>query len=322
MGVKQRAFAAAVLAGALTTVASPATALVQPAGPGSLPVTAITVSGAGGDRLYQGVGAVLGGGGNARHLMDYPAAERGQILDYLFKPGYGAALQLLKLEIGGGAGSSDGAEPSVEPAPGQVSCAAGDEFAIARQAAARNPYLRLYGLQWTAPGWVGGGTGSVFTSADIHYLLTVTCRLPADRARGPLRPGCTGLRGTFDGGRRVPARVSCTLKRLAVGALLSSLSTCHVDKDCHVPLDTAVKKEIIAGNATNEGDTGSPEVQVALLTRRINDLTEHLKVHKHDHHSRRGLLLLVGRRRRLLQYLARTDIERYRALISKLGLRR
>jgi small subunit ribosomal protein S15 len=89
-----------------------------------------------------------------------------------------------------------------------------------------------------------------------------------------------------------------------------------------VPLDTGVKKEIIADNATSEGDTGSPEVQVALLTRRINDLTEHLKVHKHDHHSRRGLLLLVGRRRRLLKYLASTDIERYRALISKLGLRR
>ena len=89
-----------------------------------------------------------------------------------------------------------------------------------------------------------------------------------------------------------------------------------------MPLDTSVKKEIIADNATNEGDTGSPEVQVALLTRRINELTEHLKVHKHDHHSRRGLLLLVGRRRRLLKYLASTDIERYRALISKLGLRR
>lgn len=89
-----------------------------------------------------------------------------------------------------------------------------------------------------------------------------------------------------------------------------------------VPLDTTVKKEIIAAHATSEGDTGSPEVQVALLTRRINDLTEHLKVHKHDHHSRRGLLLLVGRRRRLLQYLAREDISRYRALIEKLGLRR
>jgi small subunit ribosomal protein S15 len=89
-----------------------------------------------------------------------------------------------------------------------------------------------------------------------------------------------------------------------------------------VPLDTTVKKEIIAGHATTEGDTGSPEVQVALLTRRIQDLTEHMKVHKHDFHSQRGLLLLVGRRRRMLKYLAGTDIARYRALIEKLGLRR
>jgi small subunit ribosomal protein S15 len=89
-----------------------------------------------------------------------------------------------------------------------------------------------------------------------------------------------------------------------------------------VPLDTTAKKEIIAEHATSEGDTGSPEVQVALMTRRINELNEHLKVHKHDHHSRRGLLLLVGRRKRLLRYLAGTDIERYRALIQKLGLRR
>jgi small subunit ribosomal protein S15 len=89
-----------------------------------------------------------------------------------------------------------------------------------------------------------------------------------------------------------------------------------------LPLDSELKKEIIAVHATTEGDTGSPEVQVALLTRRITDLTEHLKVHKHDHHSRHGLLLLVGRRRRLLQYLSREDISRYRALIEKLGLRR
>ena len=80
----------------------------------------------------------------------------------------------------------------------------------------------------------------------------------------------------------------------------------------HVSLDTAAKKKIIAEYATAEGDTGSPEVQVAMLTRRIADLTEHLKEHKHDHHSRRGLLLLVGRRRRLLNYLAKTDIDRYR----------
>jgi small subunit ribosomal protein S15 len=89
-----------------------------------------------------------------------------------------------------------------------------------------------------------------------------------------------------------------------------------------VPLASETKKQIISDHATGEGDTGSPEVQVAMLSKRIADLTEHLKVHKHDHHSRRGLLLLVGRRRRLLKYLQRTDINRYRALIERLGLRR
>ena len=87
-------------------------------------------------------------------------------------------------------------------------------------------------------------------------------------------------------------------------------------------LDLAIKNEIIKEYATHDGDTGSPEVQVAMLTKRIKDLTEHLKEHKHDHHSRRGLLLLVGRRRRLLGYLSGIDINRYRALIERLGIRR
>ena len=82
------------------------------------------------------------------------------------------------------------------------------------------------------------------------------------------------------------------------------------------------KNEIIAKFATHEGDTGSPEVQVALLTERINHLNEHLKVHKKDHHSRRGLLMMVGQRRGLLNYLMEKDIERYRELIAKLGLRK
>jgi small subunit ribosomal protein S15 len=89
-----------------------------------------------------------------------------------------------------------------------------------------------------------------------------------------------------------------------------------------VSLDTATKQKIMAEYATAEGDTGSPEVQVAMLSRRIADLTEHLKTHKHDHHSRRGLLLLVGQRRRLLKYLMKKDITRYRQLIERLGLRR
>ena len=89
-----------------------------------------------------------------------------------------------------------------------------------------------------------------------------------------------------------------------------------------MPLAPDVKQQIMADYATHEGDTGSPEVQVALLSRRISDLTEHLKEHKHDHHSRRGLLILVGQRKRLLAYLADTDISRYRSLIERLGLRR
>ena len=87
-------------------------------------------------------------------------------------------------------------------------------------------------------------------------------------------------------------------------------------------LDAAVKQQIINDYATGAGDTGSPEVQVALLTRRINDLTEHMKQHKHDFHTQRGLLQLVGRRRRLLRYLEQKDVQRYRALIERLGLRR
>ena len=81
-------------------------------------------------------------------------------------------------------------------------------------------------------------------------------------------------------------------------------------------------QEIISEYGTHDSDTGSPEVQVALLSERINHLTDHLRTHKYDHHSRRGLLMMVGRRRRLLNYLSRQDVERYRTLISSLGLRR
>ena len=83
-----------------------------------------------------------------------------------------------------------------------------------------------------------------------------------------------------------------------------------------------VKQQVMAEYATHEGDTGSPEVQIALLTTRINELTEHLKVHKKDHHSRRGLLKMVGHRRNLLAYLMKNDIERYRAIIKRLNIRK
>jgi small subunit ribosomal protein S15 len=97
---------------------------------------------------------------------------------------------------------------------------------------------------------------------------------------------------------------------------------CTDHKESSVALAQDVKKQIITEYGSADGDTGSPEVQIALLSQRIRDLTEHLRDHKHDHHSRRGLLLLVGRRRRLLKYLAKKDINRYRAVRERLGIRR
>jgi small subunit ribosomal protein S15 len=96
----------------------------------------------------------------------------------------------------------------------------------------------------------------------------------------------------------------------------------HRNYEKEKEMDKDRKQEFITTHATHEGDTGSPEVQIALLTERINHLTEHLKTHKKDHHSRRGLLLMVGKRRGLLDYLTRMDVERYRAIIEKLGIRK
>src|SRR6184192_188632 len=105
-----------------------AASLVVGAAPAHAATTSITVDGGQGGRTFDGIGAISGGGGNSRLLTDYPAAQRAQILDYLFKPGYGASLQLLKLEIGGDANSTDGSEPSIEHSRGTVNCDAGYEF--------------------------------------------------------------------------------------------------------------------------------------------------------------------------------------------------
>jgi O-glycosyl hydrolase len=126
--------------------------------------TTVTVNGASTGRTFDGVGAISGGGGNSRLLIDYPAAQRSQILDYLFKPGYGAAVQLLKLEIGGDANSTDGAEPSHEHVRGDINCNVGYEFWLGEQAVARNPNIKLVALPWAAPGWIGGGS---FWSPDM-----------------------------------------------------------------------------------------------------------------------------------------------------------
>lgn len=154
------AFAALLLLGTGLVVGS--------AGPARA-ATAITVNGASSGRTFDGVGAISGGGGNSRLLFDYPEPQRTQILDYLFRPGYGAAAQILKVEIGGDTNSTSGAEPSHEHTRGAVDCNRGYEWWLAEQARARNPNIRLYGLSWGAPGWIGAGN---FWSTDsINYLL-------------------------------------------------------------------------------------------------------------------------------------------------------
>jgi hypothetical protein len=131
--------------------------------------TSVTVDGSKGGRTFDGIGAISGGGGNSRLLTDYPATQRSQILDYLFKPDYGAGLQILKVEIGGDANSTDGSEPSIEHTKGTVNCNAGYEFWLMEQAKARNPDIKLYGLAWAAPGWISGGFWSTDT---INYLIS------------------------------------------------------------------------------------------------------------------------------------------------------
>ena len=144
----------ALLAGFALAVTS---ALVVVAAPAHAATTSITVNGTQGGRTFDGIGAISGGGGNSRLLSDYPAAQQQQILDYLFKPGYGADLQILKVEIGGDTNSTDGSESSIEHSRGAISCSAGYEWWLMEQAKALNPAIKLYGLAWGAPGWIGSG---------------------------------------------------------------------------------------------------------------------------------------------------------------------
>lgn len=127
----------------------------------------ITVDGRDAGKVFDGVGAVSAGG-SSRLLVDYAEPERSQILDYLFKPGYGASLQMLKVEIGGDVDATDGAEPSHEREPGEVRCDRGYEWWLAKQAKERNPDLRLYALAWGAPGWFDGG---LWSKDYVHYLV-------------------------------------------------------------------------------------------------------------------------------------------------------
>jgi Glycosyl hydrolase family 59/Galactocerebrosidase, C-terminal lectin domain len=132
--------------------------------------TSIVIDGTQAGPTFQGVGAISGGGGNSRLLIDYPEPQRSQILNYMFSVGYGATIELLKLEIGGDANSTDGAEPSVEHTPGTIKCNSGYEWWLAQQALSRNPRIKLYGLQWTAPGWTGQ-SGKIWTTANVQYVI-------------------------------------------------------------------------------------------------------------------------------------------------------
>ncbi len=165
----------AALAAALgtTVTATPAAELLSgPAAAGPAPYRAeVIINGTRPGPAFQGIGAISGGGGNSRLLIDYPPRDRAQILDYLFLPHFGASLQMLKLEIGGGGFSSDGSEPSVEAVKGRLDCGAGYEFWLARQALARNPAIKLYGLQWSAPAWVRDRNGGLWSRADVGYVL-------------------------------------------------------------------------------------------------------------------------------------------------------
>src|ERR1700759_5497946 len=151
-----------VLLAALTAVALAGPVTAEAA-------TTVTVDGTHGGRTFDGIGAISGGGGNSRLLIDYPEPQRSQILDYLFKPGYGASLQLLKVEVGGDTNSTSGAEPSHEHTAGDLNCNRGYEWWLAEQAKARNPNIKLYALAWGAPGWIGNGN---FWSTDmVNYCL-------------------------------------------------------------------------------------------------------------------------------------------------------
>ncbi|WP_369382086.1 RICIN domain-containing protein [Streptomyces sp. cg36] len=163
-----RALLAVLLLCLSLTAVPQASASVPSAAPAA--TTAITVDGTSPGRTFDGVGAISGGGGNTRLLADYPEPQRGQILDYLFTPGYGAALQILKVEIGGDTNSTDGAESSIEHTRGTVDCDSGYEWWLMEQAKARNPGIKLAALSWGAPGWIGNGN---FWSQDtIDYLMT------------------------------------------------------------------------------------------------------------------------------------------------------
>src|SRR5689334_5128117 len=154
---------------ALVAAAVTSAGVVLAAAPAAQAATSVSINGSSGGRVFDGVGAISGGGGNSRLLIDYKEPQRSEILDYLFKPGYGAAIQIMKAEIGGDTNSTSGAEPSHEHTRGAINCNRGYEWWLMGEAKARNPNIKLVGLAWGAPGWIGNNT--FFTNDAIDYLL-------------------------------------------------------------------------------------------------------------------------------------------------------
>jgi hypothetical protein len=216
-------------------------AALAPAGASA--ATRIPVSGTASGRTFDGVGAISGGGGNARYLIDYPRRERGAILDYLFKPGYGAALQILKVEIGGDADSTDGAEASIEHTRGVVDCNAGYEWWLMRQARRRNPAIRLYALAWAAPGW----TGSFWSQNTIGYLLDWLMCARRHRLRIDYLGGTQNERGYY---KAWTERLRAALD--AAGFLRTKIVMADMlDPDAQWPVATALARDAAFNAATS-----------------------------------------------------------------------
>ena len=155
---------ATVAIAGLSLTGGVAAAAAEPA-----PPTTFTVDGTSGGRLLDGIGAISGGGATSRLLLDYPEQERNEVLDYLFTPGYGASLQLLKVEIGGDTNTTDGSESSHAHVRGEVNCNAGYEWWLMQEAVKRNPDITLGGLAWGAPGWLGDG--DYYSQDTIDYFI-------------------------------------------------------------------------------------------------------------------------------------------------------
>ena len=131
--------------------------------------TSVNIDGTSGGRRFDGVGAISGGGGNSRYMSDYPAAQQSQMMNLIFKPNFGASLQIFKVEIGGDTNSTDGSESSIEHSSGSINCNAGYEWPMMAQAKALNPNIKLYGLAWGAPGWIP--THTFNSDGTITYLV-------------------------------------------------------------------------------------------------------------------------------------------------------